>query len=248
MTDPKMPSADIYFAGGCFWGTEHFFKQVRGVTRTETGYANGNIKNPDYKTVSSDDTGFAETVKVTYNPDIISLDLLIELYFKTIDPTSMNKQGNDMGTRYRTGIYYNNKNDLSTIQSDVNKLSKAYKKPVVVEVKPLKNFYKAEDYHQDYLGKNPGGYCHIEPGLFELARKANPPHSYQKPDDKTLRNKLTAEQYEVTQHNATEQAFKTSTGTSFGKEFMWTLPPENHCLFPQTNMNQAVAGQVFAPH
>lgn len=127
----------------------------------------------------------------------------------------------------------------------MNKLSKAYKKPVVVEVKPLKNFYKAEDYHQDYLGKNPGGYCHIEPGLFELARKANPPHSYQKPDDKTLRNKLTAEQYEVTQHNATEQAFKTSTGTSFGKEFMWTLPPENHCLFPQTNMNQAVAGQVF---
>lgn len=109
IVDPQAPSAEIYFAGGCFWGTEHFFKQVRGVTATEVGYANGNIKNPDYKTVSSDATGFAETVKVIYNPDIINLDLLIELYFKTIDPTSMNQQGNDMGTRYRTGIYYSSK-------------------------------------------------------------------------------------------------------------------------------------------
>ena len=239
--DPKMPSADIYFAGGCFWGTEHFFKQVRGVTATEVGYANGNIKNPDYKTVSSDATGFAETVKVTYNPDIISLDLLIELYFKTIDPTSMNKQGNDMGTRYRTGIYYNNKNDLSTIQSDVNKLSKAYKKPVVVEVKPLKNFYKAEDYHQDYLGKNPGGYCHIEPGLFELARKANPPHSYQKPDDKTLRNKLTAEQYEVTQHNATEQAFKNQYWNEF-REGIYVDITTGEPLFVSTDKYESGCG------
>ncbi len=208
MTTTNLHSSEIYFAGGCFWGTEHFFKQVRGVTATEVGYANGNINNPDYKTVSSDDTGFAETVKVVYNPEVVSLNLLIELYFKTIDPTSLNKQGNDRGTRYRTGIYYSNKFDLSTINAEVDKIAKDYQKPIVVEVKPLKNFYKAEDYHQDYLGKNPGGYCHIEPGLFDLARKANPAKSYQKPEDKVLREKLTQEQYEVTQKNGTEKPFK----------------------------------------
>ena len=162
------PSAEIYFAGGCFWGTEHFFKQVRGVTSTEVGYANGNIKNPDYQTVSSDDTGFAETVKVVYNPEIVNLNLLIELYFKTIDPTSINKQGNDRGTRYRTGIYYNNKYDVATINSEVEKISKVYQKSLAVEVKPLKNFYKAEDYHQHYYDKNGDSpYCHIYKKIFK---------------------------------------------------------------------------------
>ncbi|MHC6201156.1 peptide-methionine (R)-S-oxide reductase MsrB [Elizabethkingia miricola] len=241
IVDPRAPSAEIYFAGGCFWGTEHFFKQVRGVTATEVGYANGNIKNPDYKTVSSDATGFAETVKVIYNPDIINLDLLIELYFKTIDPTSMNQQGNDMGTRYRTGIYYSGKNDLSTIRSEVDKLSKAYKKPVVVEVKPLKNFYKAEDYHQDYLGKNPGGYCHIEPGLFEMARKANPPHTYQKPDDKTLRKKLTAQQYEVTQQNATERPFENQYYNEF-REGIYVDITTGEPLFVSTDKYESGCG------
>ena len=241
IVDPRAPSAEIYFAGGCFWGTEHFFKQVRGVTATEVGYANGNIKNPDYKTVSSDATGFAETVKVIYNPDIINLDLLIELYFKTIDPTSMNQQGNDMGTRYRTGIYYSGKNDLSTIWSEVDKLSKAYKKPVVVEVKPLKNFYKAEDYHQDYLGKNPGGYCHIEPGLFEMARKANPPHTYQKPDDKTLRKKLTKQQYEVTQQNATERPFENQYYNEF-REGIYVDITTGEPLFVSTDKYESGCG------
>ena len=211
---------EIYFAGGCFWGTEHFMKQINGVVSTQVGYANGsmNIKHPTYEQVCNDNTGFAETVKVDYNSQQADLGLLIDLFFKTIDPTSLNRQGNDRGTQYRTGIYYTDKADLPAIKQTVALLSKKYSKPVIVEIEPLKNFYQAEDYHQDYLGKHPNGYCHISPELFELARKANmkkgktmkavPQKKYQKPDDTVLKARLTAEQYAVTQKNATERAFQ----------------------------------------
>ncbi|WP_083535246.1 peptide-methionine (R)-S-oxide reductase MsrB [Chryseobacterium kwangjuense] len=201
---------EIYFAGGCFWGTEHFFQQIRGVVGTEVGYANGNTQNPTYEEVVSHTTGFAETVKVKYDPEQVDLKLLIDLYFKTIDPTSLDKQGNDRGNQYRTGIYFTNKADETLVKNEVLKLAKNYSKPVVVETVVLKNFYKAEDYHQDYLDKNPGGYCHIEPGLFEMAKKANPlpKAKYQKQDKKALKEKLTAEQYNVTQENATERPFQ----------------------------------------
>lgn len=204
--------SEIYFAGGCFWGTEHFLKQIRGVKSTEVGYANGNKANPTYQQVCSGNTHFAETVKVEYDPQEVDLKLLIDLYFKTIDPTSIDRQGNDRGSQYRTGIYYTNAADLPIIESAVKELAKNYSKPIVVEVKPLSNFYEAELYHQDYLDKNPGGYCHINPALFEMARKANAQPlslkpTYQKPDDATLRSKLTNEQYAVTQKNATEPAF-----------------------------------------
>jgi len=203
---------EIYFAGGCFWGTEHFFQQVRGVTGTEVGYANGNTKNPTYEEVVSHTTGFAETVKVKYDPEQVDVKLLIDLYFKTIDPTSIDKQGNDRGNQYRTGIYTTDKETQAIVKSEVEKLARNYSKPVVVETVALKNFYKAEDYHQDYLDKNPGGYCHIEPGLFEMARNANPlpkkETTYQKPDKKVLKDKLTSEQYNVTQENGTEMPFK----------------------------------------
>ncbi len=205
---------EVYFAGGCFWGTEHFFQQVRGVVGTEVGYANGNTKNPTYEEVVSHTTGFAETVKVKYDPEQVDLKLLIDLYFKTIDPTSIDKQGNDRGNQYRTGIYSADKETEAVIKAEVARLAKNYDKPVVVETVPLKNFYKAEDYHQDYLDKNLGGYCHIEPGLFEMARNANPlpkkeaQSSYKKQDKKVLKEKLTAEQYNVTQENGTEMPFK----------------------------------------
>lgn len=208
---------EIYFAGGCFWGTEHFFQQIRGVVGTEVGYANGNTESPTYEEVISHTTGFAETVKVKYDSEQVDLKLLINLYFKTIDPTSINKQGNDRGDQYRTGIYYTNKADESIIKEEVQKLAKNYSKPIVVETIPLKNFYRAEDYHQDYLDKNPGGYCHIEPGLFEMARKANPlpKAKYQKPDQETLKKKLTPLQYDVTQNNATERPYT----NEYDKEF-----------------------------
>lgn len=206
---PMKSQAEIYFAGGCFWGTEHFLKQIRGVESTQVGYANSTVANPSYEQVCSGKTNAAETVKVVYDPEEVNLSLLLNLYFQTIDPTSLNRQGNDRGTQYRTGIYYINKADLSTINQAIQALATQYNKPIAVEVEPLKNFYPAEVYHQDYLDKNPGGYCHINPALFEMAQKANAPKpsTYQKPDDATLRKKLSAEQYAVTQKNATEPAF-----------------------------------------
>ena len=186
---PMKNQAEIYFAGGCFWGTEHFLKQIRGVESTQVGYANSNVANPSYEQVCSGKTNAAETVKVVYDPKTVDLNLLLDLYFKTIDPTSLNRQGNDRGTQYRTGIYYINKEDLPVINQAIKLLSTQYKTPIAIEVKPLTNFYPAETYHQDYLDKNPGRYCHINPALFEMARKANAPKTkvYQKPDDSTLR-------------------------------------------------------------
>lgn len=208
---PMKNQAEIYFAGGCFWGTEHFLKQIRGVESTQAGYANSAVLNPTYQQVCSGKTNATETVKVVYDPEVVKLSLLLDLYFQTIDPTSLNRQGNDRGTQYRTGIYYTNKADLPTISQAVKTLALQYKSPLAIEVEPLKNFYPAEAYHQDYLDKNPGGYCHINPALFDLAKKANaadPAKTYQKPDDATLRKKLSAEQYAVTQKSATEPAFK----------------------------------------
>lgn len=208
---PMKNQAEIYFAGGCFWGTEHFLKQIRGVESTQAGYANSTVLNPTYEQVCSGKTNAAETVKVVYDPEIVKLSLLLDLYFQTIDPTSLNRQGNDRGTQYRTGIYYTDKADLPAINQAVKTLAVQYKSPLAVEVEPLKNFYPAEAYHQDYLDKNPGGYCHINPALFNLAKKANAAPAakvYQKPDDATLRQKLSAEQYAVTQKSATEPAFQ----------------------------------------
>ena len=150
---PMKNQAEIYFAGGCFWGTEHFLKQIRGVESTQVGYANSNVANPSYEQVCSGKTNAAETVKVVYDPKTIGLNLLLDLYFKTIDPTSLNRQGNDRGTQYRTGIYYINKEDLPVINQAIKLLSAQYKTPIAIEVKPLTNFYPAETYHQDYLIK-----------------------------------------------------------------------------------------------
>ena len=200
----------IYFAGGCFWGTEHFFKQIRGVVSTEVGYANGKAdKAPTYEQVSTDKTGFAETVRVVYEPTQITLPKLIELYFQTIDPTSLNRQGNDHGSQYRTGIYYADASDAEAIHQAITHLATRLGQPVAVEEGPLQNFYPAEAYHQDYLDKNPGGYCHIPAALFQMARQANPAPStkYARKDDATLRRTLTPEQYDVTQKSATERPF-----------------------------------------
>ena len=164
---------EIYLAGGCFWGTEHYFKQVRGVISTTAGYANGNTDNPTYEQVYTDSTGYAETVHIIYNPEVVSLTLLLELFFRSIDPTSLNRQGNDCGTRYRTGIYYTTEEDIATIRKVYNDMERIVGEQLMVEVEPLKNFYHAEEYHQDYLDKNPRGYCHIPFELMIMAREAN---------------------------------------------------------------------------
>ena len=162
----------IYFAGGCFWGTEHFFKQIEGVTFTGTGYANGSTPDPTYRQVYTDTTGYAETVHVEYDNDVIDLEFLVRMFFKAIDPTSLNRQGEDVGTRYRTGIYYTDAEELPCIKKIYDEIGRQYESPLVVELEPLKNFYRAEDYHQDYLENNPDGYCHLPLELFEFARKA----------------------------------------------------------------------------
>lgn len=164
---------EIYLAAGCFWGAEKFFKQLRGVVATEVGYANGNISHPTYREVYMDKTGYAETVHVTYDNDVLGLVKLLQVYFKVIDPTSVNKQGEDVGTRYRTGIYYNDPADLPTIKMVYEREEGEVKAPLAVEVKPLKNFYRAEKEHQNYLDKNPGGYCHIPVSMMEFAQIAN---------------------------------------------------------------------------
>lgn len=168
-----MTTKEIYLAGGCFWGTEHFLKLINGVLSTQVGYANGTTASPTYKEVCTGTTGHAETVKVLYNPSVLQLSTILELFFKTIDPTSLNRQGGDSGVQYRTGIYYTNAEDIPVIETALKKLSAEYTSPIVVEVKSLENFYSAEDYHQAYLDKNAGGYCHIHPELFALAREAN---------------------------------------------------------------------------
>lgn len=161
----------IYLAGGCFWGTQHFFKQIEGINRTEVGYANGNLLFPTYEQVYTDQTGYAETVLIEYNPETITLEEILDLYFLTIDPTSLNKQGGDIGTRYRTGIYYTTPDDLPQIQKVYNTIEQKIGAKLAVEVAPLENFYPAELYHQDYLDKNPDGYCHIPRALIDFVKK-----------------------------------------------------------------------------
>ncbi len=152
---------EIYLAGGCFWGLEKYLEEAPGVIFTEVGYANGKTDNPTYEEVCHHNTGHAETVHVKYDPGKISLISLLKLYFDVIDPVSVNKQGNDRGTQYRTGIYYVNSADFPVIEESIKELQTQFDRPVAIEIKPLQNYFKAEEYHQKYLNKNPGGYCHI---------------------------------------------------------------------------------------
>ena len=170
--------ATIYLAGGCFWGVEKYMASVRGVVDTEVGYANGATESPTYRDVTTGRTGHTETVRVDYDSDTAPLPFLLDLFYEAIDPTSLNRQGNDVGTQYRTGIYYTDPVDRPVIERSLAALQERYSTPIVVEVEPLSSFTPAEGYHQDYLDKNPGGYCHIGPRLIEKAAKAGPSASH----------------------------------------------------------------------
>jgi peptide methionine sulfoxide reductase msrA/msrB len=201
--------SEIYLAGGCFWGAEKYIASIHGVLETQVGYANGTTENPAYEDVCLRNTGHAETVRAVYDPKNLPLDFLLSLFYEAIDPTSVNRQGNDRGAQYRTGIYYTDEKDLPVIQKSLIGLQQKLDKPVAVEVKPLENFYPAEEYHQKYLDKNPGGYCHIGRDKFKKAASAVVnPVQYKRPDKEVLRAGLTPLQYEVTQNNATEPPFK----------------------------------------
>ena len=213
----NMNTKTIHLAGGCFWGLEAYFERIPGVVDAVSGYANGKTKNPSYEDVSYRDTGHAETVKVTYDADKLSLDDILQYYFRVVDPTSLNKQGNDTGTQYRSGVYYTDPAEKAVIAAALKREQQKYQQPLVVENEPLKNFYDAEEYHQDYLIKNPNGYCHIDirkadeplPGKTKAAPqgKGFDAATYKKPSDAELKRILTEEQYQVTQKSATEYAF-----------------------------------------
>ena len=158
----------IYFAGGCFWGVQKYFDQFKGVKETIVGYANGHTLHPTYQQVKSQESGHSETVKIVYDSKIISLEKLLDYFYRIIDPTSINRQGEDEGISYRTGIYYVDKEDLDIIKNFTEKIQKLYEDPIVVEILPLNNFYNGEEYHQKYLEKNPTGYCHIPIHMFHI--------------------------------------------------------------------------------
>ena len=154
----------IYLAGGCFWGVEAFMVRVPGVADTTVGYANGETANPTYEEVCRDDTGHAETVEVWYDSGVTQLGALLSVFFTIIDPLSKNRQGGDVGAQYRTGVYYETDEDKNIAAAVFAEEQKKYSTPIVVELGLIANFYAAEEYHQDYLEKNPGGYCHVDFG------------------------------------------------------------------------------------
>ncbi len=159
----------IYLAGGCFWGMQKFFDQFTGVVSTQVGYANGPDDAPSYQDVCHD-SGHAETVRIDYDETKLSLPELLDLYFMVIDPLSVNKQGGDEGIQYRTGVYYTDPDQLPDIQAAFDGEAQKVGTPLAVELLPLQNFFPAEEYHQKYLEKNPGGYCHIPRRMFGLRK------------------------------------------------------------------------------
>lgn len=237
--DGKTPirTHTIYLAGGCFWGLEAYMERVDGVVDAVSGYANGkNIgKTPNYQDVIAG-SGHAETVKVTYDTDKTNLATILAYYARVIDPTSLNKQGNDRGVQYRTGIYYTDPADKAVIDQTLAALAKKYQQPIVVENQPLTNFYEAEGYHQDYLSKHPNGYCHIDISLADqkipvigkpaqnqsalapadTIAAALDPKRYQG-YDKNLTQRLSRAQYNITQNAATERAFSHAYDHLFDK-------------------------------
>ncbi|WP_304270515.1 peptide-methionine (R)-S-oxide reductase MsrB [Phascolarctobacterium succinatutens] len=232
----------IYLAGGCFWGLEKLMQSIPGVIDAQSGYANGTGKaDAKYQTILGGKTGFRETVRVEYDPAKVSLDHLLLAYFYVIDPTVLNKQGNDTGTQYQTGIYYTNTQAQAVVER-IAELERGRHKVFAVEVGPLKNYYPAEEYHQNYLDKNPGGYCHISPAKIKLLSTLKiDAGAYKKPAAETIRDKLTAEQFQVTQQNGTELPFRNEFWDKFAKGIYVDIVT-GEPLFSSTDKYQSSCG------
>lgn len=209
--DKKM--SEIYLAGGCFWGVEGYFKQLSGVEKTDVGYANGNSQSTSYEKLKL--TDHAEAIHIKFDENRISLAEILEHYFRIIDPFSVNKQGNDVGRQYRTGIYYTNDVQKALVQRFIAQKQEGESRKIAIEVEPIKNYILAEEYHQDYLGKNPNGYCHID---LSLAKKPlYDEKNFKKPTKAELKEKLSAKQYAVTQEKATEKPYSSEYDQHYEK-------------------------------
>ncbi len=210
--------AEIYLAGGCFWGTQKYVAAIPGVLFTEVGYANGKTENPTYEDVCYKNTGHVEAVRAEYDPNVIKLSFLLELFFESIDPFSHNRQGGDVGTQYRSGVYYASMADKEVVESALMSLEKRLNRAVAIEHGLLQNFYIAEDYHQNYLDKNPTGYCHISRTLIKKAANATvDPAFYPKEDNNALKARLTKMQYDVTVNKATEPPFSSEYNLEYSE-------------------------------
>jgi peptide methionine sulfoxide reductase msrA/msrB len=197
--------SEIYLAGGCFWGVQAYFDRITGVAYTNVGYANGEDENTDYGSISK--TGHAETVYVVYDPEKLSLEELIGYFYGIIEPTTLNKQANDQGTQYRSGIYYVDEEDKEIIEAVTADEQSKYSNEIVTEILPLANYVYAEDYHQDYLDKNPNGYCHVNLNEIPNEKPLVNPADYPKPSTDELREKLSSLEFAITQEGSTEPAF-----------------------------------------
>lgn len=195
----------IFLAGGCFWGVEEYFSRLPGIVDVSSGYAQSQVPAPDYRAVCSGGTGAAETVRVIYDPDQTSLEDIVAQYLKIVDPFAVNRQGNDVGTQYRTGIYWTRPEDGERIRRVLQAESQKFGRPFAIEVEELRNFWPAEDYHQKYLKKNPGGYCHINLDKAQAAPEKG--GRWKKPNADEIRRKLSPAEWQVTQMGATEAPF-----------------------------------------
>ncbi|MBP2640661.1 MAG: msrAB [Firmicutes bacterium] len=160
-----------WLAGGCFWGVEAYFRQLKGVLATVVGYGQGDMDQPAYSQVCSGMTGHTEICQVTYDENVLPIRTLLDHFFRIIDPTTLDRQGPDRGTQYRSGIYYEDETERKIIVEFIREMQPRYSEPIVVEVEPLMKFFPAEEYHQSYLHKNPGGYCHVNLGLAKSEEK-----------------------------------------------------------------------------
>lgn len=214
---PADGEAEIYLAGGCFWGTEFLMRNVPGVTSVEVGYANGTTRNPTYRDVCKD-SGHAESAHIVYDPAIITLQRILSIYYQSIDPTFVNREGNDEDLQYRSGIYFSSPKDEAIIKASLKELQGNFFNKVSIECEPIKNFYRAEEEHQEYLMKNPSGYCHLSRSMIDEQAKANAAKTfkdknfprdkvYGKPSAETLKS-LNELQRAVTQEGATEPPYK----------------------------------------
>ncbi len=208
-----MDRREIILAGGCFWGTEAYLKRLPGILETEAGYANSRVAHPTYEEVCTGKTNAAEAVRVLYDHDVIPLPLLLEAYLRTIDPTALNRQGNDRGTQYRTGIYWTDPRDAPAVTTALTRVERRLGRPTRVEAGPLRNFFPAEGCHQDYLDANPSGYCHVDLADAERFVREHQAdftiaaQGYRKPDEATLQEALDPQAFAVTQQSVTDRAF-----------------------------------------